>query len=62
MGAAFLALLWPRLHSRRNQVVAISAAAVALGFVPLTPAGVPVLAAAGVALVAGLLTGRSRHR
>ncbi len=59
VGAAFLALLWPRLHSRRNRVVAISAAAVALGFVPLTPAGLPVLAAAGVALVAGLLTGRA---
>jgi 4-azaleucine resistance transporter AzlC len=56
VGAAFLALLWPRLHNRRNQLVAVAAAAVALGIVPLTPAGVPVLAAAGVALVAGLLT------
>jgi branched chain amino acid efflux pump len=56
VGAAFLALLWPRLHSRRNQLVAIAAAAVALGIVPVAPAGVPVLAAAGVALVAGVLT------
>jgi predicted branched-subunit amino acid permease len=56
VGAAFLALLWPRLHRRRNQLVAAAAAAVALGIVPLAPAGVPVLAAAGVALVAGVLT------
>ena len=55
VGAAFLALLWPRLHSRLHQLVAVAAAAVALGVVPLVPAGVPVLAAAGVALVAGAL-------
>jgi 4-azaleucine resistance transporter AzlC len=58
VGAAFLALLWPRLADRRHQVVAVLAAAVALGLVPVTAAGVPVLAAAGVALLAGLLTGR----
>ncbi len=56
VGAAFLALLWPRLHRRRHQLVAVAAAAVALGIVPVAAAGVPVLAAAGVALVAGLLT------
>jgi hypothetical protein len=32
------------------------AAAVALGVVPVTAAGVPVLVAGGVALLAGLLT------
>jgi predicted branched-subunit amino acid permease len=56
VGAAFLALLWPRLTSRRHRVVAVAGAAVALGIVPVAPAGVPVLAAAGVALLAGLLT------
>lgn len=56
VGAAFLALLWPRLHSRANRLVAVAAAAVALGIVPAVPAGVPVLAAAGVALLAGALT------
>lgn len=61
VGAAFLALLWPRLHNRRNQLVGVAAAAVALGLVPFTAAGVPVLAAAGVALVAGLL-GREQRR
>lgn len=55
VGAAFLALLWPRLDQPRNRAVAVAAAAVALGFVPLAPAGVPVLAAGGVALLAGVL-------
>lgn len=61
VGAAFLALLWPRLSERRNQVVAVCAATVALGLVPITAAGVPVLAAGGVALVAGALS-RPRER
>ena len=56
VGAAFLALLWPRLTDRRNRVIAACAAAVALGVVPVTAAGVPVLVAGGVALLAGLLT------
>ena len=55
VGAAFLALLWPRLWDRRQRLVAVAAAAVALGLVPLTPAGVPVLAAGAVALLAGTL-------
>ncbi len=55
VGAAFLALLWPRLHDARNRVVALAAVAVALGLVPVTAAGVPVLASAGVALLAGVL-------
>jgi len=59
VGAAFLALLWPRLHTGGHRWVGALAAAVALGVVPLVPAGVPVLAAAGVALVAGVL-GRGR--
>jgi branched chain amino acid efflux pump len=58
VGAAFLALLWPRLSDLRNRLVALAAAAVALGIVPVSPAGVPVLAAAGVALLAGVLTHR----
>ena len=55
VGAAFLALLWPRLVDRLHRLVAVAAAAVALGLVPFTAAGVPVLAAAGVALLAGVL-------
>ena len=60
VGAAFLALLWPQLDRSLNRVVGLLGAAVALGLVPLTTAGVPVLAAGGVAVVAGLLTGRRR--
>ena len=56
VGAAFLALLWSRLTTRRNRLVAVAAAAVALATVPIVPAGVPVLAAAAVALLAGILS------
>jgi predicted branched-subunit amino acid permease len=55
VGAAFLALLWPRLRDRRNRFTALAAAAVALGLVQITAAGVPVLASAGVALLIGVL-------
>ncbi len=56
VGAAFLALLWPRLQSPVDRVAAVLAVALALGLVPLTPAGVPVLAAAFVALAVGATT------
>jgi len=56
VGAAFLALLWPRLRDRRNQVTAVLAVALALSLVPVAAAGVPVLAAALVALGVGLAT------
>lgn len=54
VGAAFLALLWPRLRDRRNQLCAVLAVALALVLVPRVPAGVPVLAAGVVALGLGL--------
>jgi predicted branched-subunit amino acid permease len=56
VGGAFLALLWPRLRDRRNQVTAALATALALALVPGTPAGVPVLAAGLVAIAVGLVT------
>lgn len=56
VGGAFLALLWPRLRDRRNQVTAVLAVALALSLVPVTPAGVPVLASALVALAVGVAT------
>ena len=55
VGGAFLGLLWPRLDSLRNRVAALLGAGLALSLVPLTPSGVPVLAAAVVALGFGLL-------
>ena len=60
VGAAFLALLWPRLQRPVDRVAAVLAVALALGLVPLTPAGVPVLAASLVALlVGGVARGRA---
>jgi len=56
--AAFLALVWPRVTgpgSGLAQTVAVGAVVVALAFTPLLPAGLPVLLAALVAIVAGLV-------
>ena len=52
--AAFLGLLWPRLRQLQPVVVAIGAAVVAAVLIPFVPAGIPVLAAAVVAVVVGL--------
>lgn len=52
--AAFLALLWPRLGDATTRTVAVGGAAVATALVPFLPPGIPVLAAAPIALVAGL--------
>ena len=52
--AAFIGLLAPRLRGRQPWVVAVAAVLVALGLAPLVPAGVPVLAAAAVAVVVGV--------
>ena len=52
--AAFLGLLWPRLRRRQPIAVAIGAAVVAAVLIPWLPPGVPVLAAAAVALVVGV--------
>jgi len=59
--AAFLALVWPRLQGgaagrtagRTARRTAVVATLVALVLTPVVPAGLPVLAAAGVAIVVG---------
>ncbi|MBD5788156.1 AzlC family ABC transporter permease [Cellulosimicrobium terreum] len=61
-GAAFLALLWPRLAVRAVRLVAAAAVVVAAVLIPITPGGVPVLAAAVVAAVAGAVDARRRSR
>lgn len=53
--AAFLALLAPRLRKRETWFLAAGGAVLALAATPLVPAGVPVLLAAGLAIVVGLL-------
>ncbi len=53
-GAAFLGLVWPRLKALQPVAVAVAAAVVATVLLPILPQGVPVLVAAGVALVVGI--------
>lgn len=52
--AAFLALLWPRLSTWRARATALAAAALAVTLVPLTRPGLPIIAAAGIAVLAAL--------
>lgn len=58
--AALLALLWPRLVDRQVWAVALAAAGVAVVLTPVLQPGLPVLAAAVVALLAGLIGGGRR--
>jgi predicted branched-subunit amino acid permease len=55
---AFMALLWPRLRAREPIAIAIVAAVVAAICVPIVPVGIPVIAAALVAIVYGLVRKR----
>jgi 4-azaleucine resistance transporter AzlC len=59
--AIFLALLWPQLSRGRGRAVALGAAVVTLGLIPLVPAGFPITAAAAVAVLAGVLPPRRGH-
>ena len=52
--AAFLGLLWPRLKQLQPVVVAVAAAVVATVLTPWLPPGIPIIAAALVAVVVGL--------
>ncbi|WP_152363580.1 AzlC family ABC transporter permease [Microlunatus speluncae] len=53
--AVFLALLWPSLKRSRARWVAFGGAALALLLIPVAPPGVPVIAAAAIAIIAGLV-------
>lgn len=55
VGAAFLGLLWPRLHTPTARFIALFAGAVAMGLVPFTAAGVPIILGGAVAVSLGLL-------
>jgi predicted branched-subunit amino acid permease len=59
---AFLALLWPRLRDGGTIRVALSGAVVAGLAVPFTPAGVPILLAAGIALAVAVWVSRPGQR
>jgi predicted branched-subunit amino acid permease len=60
VGAAFLALLWPRLTAWPQRMVALVGAAAAAGLVPWTAAGVPVIGGGALAVVVGLVLARRR--
>ena len=51
--AAFLGLLWPRLTQLQPIVVAVAAVVVATVLTPWLPPGLPIIAAAAVAVVVG---------
>lgn len=51
--AAFLGLVWPRLIDAKSKFVGIAAAVLALVLIPITPAGVPIIATALLAIVFG---------
>jgi len=55
VGAAFLGLLWPRLASVKGRLVALIGAAVALGLVPVTSAGLPIIIGGATAVLLGML-------
>lgn len=55
VGAAFLGLLWPRLTSWGARGTALLAAGTALGLVPFTAAGLPIIVGGAVAVLVGLL-------
>lgn len=54
VGAAFLGLLWPRLDSMATRLIALIAAAAALGLIPFTAAGLPIILGGAFAVALGL--------
>jgi predicted branched-subunit amino acid permease len=51
--AAFLGLLWPRLESKTDRVVAVSSIALSLALSPFVAAGLPIIATTLLALIFG---------
>ena len=60
VGAAFLALLWPRLVNKQIRVVGILAGLLALGLTPFVQPGIPVLASVLIAIGIGLKNASSK--
>ena len=59
--AAFLALVWPRLHSGTMRAVAVLSLVVAVALAPVLGAGLPVLIAGAAGVAAGLILGSRRR-
>ena len=60
--AGFIALVWPRLKGREAWAVAASASLLALALTPAVRPGIPVLAAAAVAIITGIVMTKREHR
>jgi len=52
--AAFLGLVWPRLKTNRDRVLAVGCMIFALAMTPILPAGLPIIATAFIAIVVGM--------
>ena len=52
--AAFLGLVWPRLKTNRDRLLAIGCMIFALAMTPILPAGLPIIATAFIAVAVGL--------
>ena len=52
--AAFLGLVWPRLKTNRDRILAIGCIVFALAMTPILPAGLPIIATAFIAVAVGL--------
>ncbi|WP_300345228.1 AzlC family ABC transporter permease [Nesterenkonia sp.] len=59
--AAFLGLLWPRLRSREPWALAVLAALITTLTMPMVPPGVPILIAAAVAVIWGVVSARKEQ-
>ena len=51
--AAFLALVWPRLTTKKNWSIALIAAVLSILLTPILPAGLPIISCALLALIFG---------
>ena len=60
VGAAFLALLWPRLINIQIRYIALSAALLAIILIPVVRPGIPVLASVLIAVIIGLRNSGSK--
>ena len=52
--AAFLGLVWPRLKTKRDRILAVGCVVFALAMTPILPAGLPIIATAFIAVAVGL--------
>ena len=51
--AAFIGLVWPRLTDRKSRLIAGAAVLLSLALVPISPAGVPIITTALLAIIVG---------